>query len=236
MNRRIICALDCTSLEEAVVIVHRLQPYVGTFKVGHGLVLPHGLDVVARLKDEGADRVFLDLKFHDIPNSVALAVRQAARYGVWMMTLHIAGGPAMITAAVEETKAYSEDVSPLLVGVSVLTSLDDHVLRDHLGVARSMEDQIVSLSRLGTECGLDGVVCSVHEAPAIRQVIGHKIIVTPGIRAASGETDDQARVGDGTDAIAAGADYLVIGRALTSAADPVQALAALGLGPNAAPV
>lgn len=235
MDRRIICALDYTDLGEAIAVIDRVKPYVGAFKIGHGLVLQHGLDVLARLRDHGVDRVFLDLKFHDIPNSVGIAVRHAARNGVWMMTLHISGGPAMITAAVEESKACSEDVAPLLVGVSVLTSLDRHVLQDHLGVSRTLEEQVASLSSLGTECGLDGVVCSVHEARAIREAIGHKIIVTPGIRPVSGDVGDQARVGDGRDALSAGADYLVIGRALTAAADPARALAAMGLEPSGSP-
>ncbi|MCC6402623.1 MAG: orotidine-5'-phosphate decarboxylase [Fimbriimonadaceae bacterium] len=235
MDRRLICALDYADLDEALTVLDRVKPYVGAFKIGHGLVLQHGLEVIGKIRDHGVERVFLDLKFHDIPNSVALAVRHAARYGVWMMTLHISGGPAMITAAVEEAKTCREDEAPLLVGVSVLTSLDQHVLRDHLGVSRTLETQVESLSRLGTECGLDGVVCSVHEARAIREAVGHKIIVTPGIRPSSGETEDQARVGDGRCAIEAGADYLVIGRALTSSSDPARALAAMGLEPSGFP-
>src|SRR5690606_25305157 len=104
--------------------VRRLAPRISRFKVGHALTLPHGLDVIAQLQDAGASKVFLDLKFHDIPNSVALAVREAARHRVWMMTLHIAGGPAMMTAAVEEARSFGEEQAPNLVGVSVLTSLD----------------------------------------------------------------------------------------------------------------
>lgn len=229
MRRKLICALDTGDLDEALAIVRRVGPFVGAYKVGHALTLPHGLDVLDRLRDAGAERIFLDLKFHDIPNSVALGVREAARRGVWMLTLHICGGPAMITAAVEEAKLYSEDVAPLLVGVSVLTSLDEHTLRDHLGVGRSLLDQMLSLSKLGVECGLDGVVCSVHEVAEIRRAVGHAVIVTPGIRPPSGDTQDQARTGDAAAAIEHGADYLVLGRAVTSAADPAHALAALGL-------
>jgi orotidine-5'-phosphate decarboxylase len=229
IRRKLVCALDTGDLDEAVASVAKLRRYVGAFKVGHALVLPHGLGVVDVLRDAGADRVFLDLKFHDIPNSVALGVREAARKGVWMMTLHVSGGPAMITAAVEEAKNYSEDLAPLLVGVTVLTSLDDHVLRDHLGVGRTLLDHMVSLSRLGVECGLDGVVCSVQEAAAVRAEVGHAVIVTPGIRPVAGEGHDQRRVGDGRAALDAGADYLVLGRALTVAPDPAAALAAMGL-------
>jgi orotidine-5'-phosphate decarboxylase len=146
-----------------------------------------------------------------------------------MLTLHICGGPAMISAAVEEAKQFSEDVAPLLIGVSVLTSLDEHTLRDHLGVGRSLVEQMVELSRLGVECGLDGVVCSVHEVAAVRREVGHSVIVTPGIRPANVDTQDQVRAGDAATALEHGADYLVLGRAVTSAADPAQALAAIGL-------
>jgi len=229
MKRKIICALDTGDLEEAKGIVKQLSPYAGAFKVGHALTLQHGLDVLDMLREVGAERFFLDLKFHDIPNTVGRAVREAASRGVWMLTLHIAGGPAMVTAAVEEAKYHGPDKAPLLVGVSVLTSLDQHVLTDHLGVSRSIEEHMVYLSELGADCGLDGVVCSVHEIEPIRKVIGRKIIVTPGIRPAHGDVHDQQRVGDAKTALEAGADYLVIGRALTSTDDPVSALRDLGL-------
>lgn len=229
MKRKIICALDTGDLAEARDMVRRLSHFAGAFKVGHALTLQHGLDVVDVLRDDGAERIFLDLKFHDIPNTVGRAVREAANRNVWMMTLHIAGGPAMVTAAVEEAKCHAPSKAPLLIGVSVLTSLDQHVLTDHLGVKRSIEDHVVYLSKLGTDCGLDGVVCSVHEVKAVREAIGRKIIVTPGIRPLHGETHDQSRVGDAKSAFDAGSDYLVIGRALTSTDDPVTALIDLGI-------
>jgi len=229
MKRKIICALDTGDLSEAKDMVRKLAPYAGAFKVGYALTLQHGLDVLDVLRDEGAERIFLDLKFHDIPNTVGRAVKEAASRGVWMMTLHIAGGPAMLTAAVEEAKFLDPAKAPLLMGVSILTSLDQHFLTDHLGVTRTLEDHMVYLSTLGVECGLDGVVCSVHEIVPIRKAIGRKIIVTPGIRPAQGEKHDQQRVGDARTALDAGADYLVIGRALTSTDDPVQALRDLGI-------
>ncbi len=228
-KNKIICALDMGSLDEAILHVRRLAPYVGAFKIGHGLTLPYGLDVVRRLQDAGADRVFLDMKLHDVPSSVAVGVREAARQGVWMLTLHLSGGPAMITAAVEEAKSFPIENRPILVGVSVLTSLDQHILTDHLGIQRSIEEHMVYLSKLGVDYGMDGVVCSVHEARAIRAEIGTGVIVTPGIRAHRGELHDQKRVGDGADALEAGADYLVIGRALTGKADPETALESLRL-------
>lgn len=230
MNRHVVCALDTADLEEAKKVVRRLAPYVGAFKIGHALTLNYGLEVVERLREAGAGRIFLDLKFHDIPNSVALAVREACRRGVWMMTLHITGGPAMLTAAVEEANQCHEAERPLLVGVSVLTSLDQAILTNHLGVGRTVEEHMVYLSRLAIEQELDGIVCSPHEIKAIRAAIGPQaVIVTPGIRLASGETHDQKRVGDANQALADGADYLVIGRALVNHPDLMQALNHLGL-------
>lgn len=228
-NRKVICALDTGNISEAVRITRKLADHVGAFKIGHALTLQYGLDVIPQLQDAGASRIFLDLKFHDIPNSVALAVREAARRHVWMMTLHISGGPAMMTAAVEEARSVSEEESPMLVGVSVLTSLDQHVLTDHLGVSRSVEDHMVYLSRLAVECGMDGVVCSTQEVAPIRAAIGHGVIVTPGIRLQAAAPDDQARTGSAQRAVQDGADYIVIGRALTEAEDVEAALAAFGL-------
>lgn len=230
-NRKIICALDTSDLAQAKEWVRKLSPHVGAFKIGHALTLPHGLDVVLRLQDEGAERIFLDLKFHDIPNSVGLAVRTAASYGVWMITLHTAGGPAMMTAAVEEARSVGDDRAPNLVGVSVLTSLDQHILTDHLGVQRTIEEHMVYLSQLAIDCGLDGVVCSPHEVKAVRAVTHHGIIVTPGIRLNSGPTHDQVRVGTAEQALSDGADYLVVGRALTHTDDPLAALSSIGLEP-----
>jgi len=235
MTRKVICALDTGDLAEALSITKRLARHVGAFKIGHSLTLQYGLDVIERLKDAGAQRVFLDLKFHDIPNSVALAVREATRRGVWMLTLHIAGGPAMMTAAEEEARSYAEDQGPLLIGVSVLTSLDQHVLTDHLGVQRKLEDHMAYLSRLAIDCGLDGVVCSAQEIKAVRGAISTSgIIVTPGIRPPQGEVHDQKRVGTATQALEDGADYLVIGRALTNCADVEATLGSLGFQPAGA--
>lgn len=226
--RKVICALDTGDLREAIDIVRRLAPRVSRFKIGHALTLPNGLDVISQLQDAGAERIFLDLKFHDIPNSVALAVREAARHKVWMMTLHIAGGPAMMTAAVEEARSFGDIDAPNLIGVSVLTSLDQHVLTDHLGVNRTIEEHMVYMSKLAIDCGMDGVVCSAEEVRAIKPAVGHGIVVTPGIRLPNADTHDQRRVGTATQALQDGADYLVIGRALTEAQDVDATLAAFG--------
>lgn len=231
MSRKIICALDTHNLDDAVRIVKRLGPYVGAFKVGHGLTLPYGLDVIDRLRDAGAPRIFLDLKFHDIPNSVALAVAEAARRGVWMMTLHISGGPAMLAASVAEAREWAGDgQGPMLVGVSVLTSLDQHTITDHLGINRTIEEHMVYLSRLAMDMDLDGVVCSAHEVKAIRTAFGsHGVIVTPGIRLPNADVHDQKRTGEATQVLSDGANYLVIGRALTESVDPEKTLEQLGL-------
>jgi orotidine-5'-phosphate decarboxylase len=226
--RKVICALDTNNVEEAIRVVKRLAPHVGAFKIGHGLTLQCGLDVIDRLRDAGASRIFLDLKFHDIPNSVAIAVGEAARRGVWMITLHIAGGPAMLAASVAEAREWSDGAGPLLVGVSVLTSLDQHTLTDHLGINRSIEEHMVYLSKLAMDVDLDGVVCSPQEVKAVRRAVGHGVIVTPGIRLPDGENHDQKRVGEALQTLADGADYLVIGRVLTGCEDPEGVLAKLG--------
>lgn len=231
VRRKVICAIDTGNLEEALSIVKRVAPYAAAFKIGHGLTLPYGLDVVDRLQDAGAERIFLDMKLHDIPSSVGVGVREAAKKGVWMLTLHLSGGPAMVTAAAEEAKNFDYTQRPLLVGVSVLTSLSQSDLTNHLGTHRTIEEHMLHLSRLGVDCGLDGVVCSVHEAAAIRKEIGNAVIVTPGIRPLNADTDDQHRVGDGKSALEAGADYLVVGRALTARDDLDKAIADLRLDP-----
>ena len=228
--KKVICALDTGDLEVAISTVKRLSPWIRTFKIGHALTLPNGLSVIDRLQEAGAERIFLDLKFHDIPNSVALAVREAVRHKVWMMTLHISGGPAMLTAAIEEAKSAGDVNPPLLVGVSVLTSLDEHTLQGDLGVDRSLVDHTLYLSKMAVDTGLDGVVCSAHEVRAIRDAIGPTgIIVTPGIRLPGGNVHDQKRVGDPAQAVEDGADYLVIGRALTDSQDLEHTLKLIGL-------
>lgn len=228
--RKVILALDTGNLEDALSAVRRFGDFVGGFKIGHALVLPNGLGVIETLREAGAKRIFLDLKFHDIPNTVGLAVREAAKHGVWMMTLHTCGGPAMMTAAVEEAKCYPDNERPILLGVSVLTSVDEHLLQDHLGVNRTIEEHMTYLSKLAVECGMDGVVCSPEEVRSVRRTLGHEgIIVTPGIRRADQSNDDQVRVGTAMKALGEGADYLVIGRGLMQEEDPMLALAAFGL-------
>ncbi len=229
LKRKIICALDTGNLEEALATIDKVKHVCGAFKIGHALTLPHGLGVLDVLRSAGAERIFLDLKMHDIPNSVGVGVREAAKRGVWMMTLHLSGGRAMIQAAAEEASAFGEGSRPMLMGVSVLTSLTESDLRDDLGVARPIQDHMEALSIMGVEAGLDGVVTSVDECAHLRSVLPHSILLTPGIRPAGGDLQDQQRTGDGRAALSAGADYMVIGRALTSRSSPEEALRELGL-------
>jgi len=226
---KVVCALDTADVNAAKAIVKKLSPFVGAFKIGHALTLTNGLSVIDELRDAGANRIFLDLKFHDIPNSVALAVREATRRGVWMMTLHAVGGPAMMTAAVEEARAFGVENAPLLMSVCVLTSLDQDILTNDIGVNRSISEQTVALAKLTMECGMDGVICPAPEIKRVRDAIGHEgVIVTPGIRMDGGDVHDQRQVGTAQQALADGASYLVIGRALIDNPDPEKALSALG--------
>jgi orotidine-5'-phosphate decarboxylase len=177
-------------------------------------------------------RVFLDLKFHDIPNTVGQACAAATRLGVWMLNVHASGGPAMLDAAragVDRAAAQSGRKAPLLIAVTVLTSLSDDDLAQ-VGVRDSAQAQALRLARLARAHGLDGVVCSPHEVPALRDATGPDFkLVTPGIRLGDAEVDDQTRIATPESAIRAGADYLVIGRPVTQAPDPLDALRAIRL-------
>lgn len=234
MNRsRVIVALDTSSLKDAAALVRTLSESVTSFKIGPALVVNHGLDVIARLRDAGAERIFLDLKFHDIPNTVALAVYEAARYGVWMLTLHTSGGSAMLRAAVDAAVDAGPLERPFLVGVTVLTSLTDEMLRDELGIARGLAEHADAMARLALDSGLDGVVCSAHEAPRIRRFVSPDfLIVCPGVRHPGAEVHDQRRTATISAAFEAGASYVVVGRALTASRDPVAALEQLLVSPE----
>jgi len=230
VDSHVIVALDTADLEQAKSLISRLSPHVFAFKIGHGLVLGHGLDVIRTLQDQGAQRIFLDMKFHDIPSAVALGVYEAARRGVWMMTMHASGGRAMMAAAVEAAADAQPEIPPILLGVTVLTSIDEIALSRQIGIERTLKDQVLHLSEQAIEAGLDGLVCSAHEVSDVRARVGPEpVLVTPGMKSPSGAATDQARVASPADAISNGANYVVIGRALTNAEDPQKALAALGL-------
>jgi orotidine-5'-phosphate decarboxylase len=217
---RILVALDVPSAAEALTLADRLRGAVGGFKVGKQLFTATGPDLVRTLVQRG-DRVFLDLKYHDIPNTVAGAVRAAADLGVWMLNVHASGGAKMLEAARQAVDGPA-DRRPLVIAVTVLTSLDAEALRA-TGVDRSPLDQAVHLARLTQAAGLDGVVASPQETPAIRAACGAEfVIVTPGIRGGSAATsaDDQQRTLTPAGAVQAGSSYLVIGRPITAADDP----------------
>ena len=223
-NRRIIVPLDVPDTDAALALAARLDSKLCRVKVGKELFVAAGPAVVARLQERGFE-VFLDLKFHDIPNTVAGACRAAARLGVWMMNVHASGGEAMLRAAREAIETVARP--PLLIAVTVLTSLADKDLAQ-IGLAGSLLDNVERLARLARASGMDGVVCSAQEAPLIRKAAGEDfILVTPGIRLTSDSKDDQARIVTPVAAVRLGANYLVIGRSITQAADPAATLASI---------
>ena len=225
---QLIVALDVDHAIEAIEMSARLQGRVGGLKVGSQLFTAEGPALVRRLVDQG-HRVFLDLKFHDIPHQVAGAVKSATKLGAWMITVHASGGFDMLKAAKRaavETAAAHNRPSPLVVAVTVLTSLSDTSLLE-IGVNRSMNRQVEEMAVLAERAGLDGVVASPHELRILRQRFPSMTIVTPGIRASAAPADDQSRTLTARDAIAAGATYLVVGRPITAAADPRQAAEAI---------
>jgi orotidine-5'-phosphate decarboxylase len=220
-NKRVIVPLDVPDAEAALALAARLDPKLCRVKVGKELFVAAGPAVVGRLQERGFE-VFLDLKFHDIPNTVEGACRAAARLGVWMMNVHASGGAVMLRAAREAIEGVARP--PLLIAVTVLTSLRDADL-ESIGFAGGVLESVDRLARLTRECGLDGVVCSAQEAPRIRDAVGSDfVLVTPGIRLASSEAHDQARVVTPAEAVRLGAHYLVVGRPITQSPDPAATL------------
>ncbi|OGX43416.1 MAG: orotidine 5'-phosphate decarboxylase [Omnitrophica WOR_2 bacterium RIFCSPLOWO2_12_FULL_51_24] len=219
-NGKLIVALDMKTLDEAKEAVKKLSPVVKVFKVGIGLFTLYGLDAVKLVHDGGA-KVFLDLKFHDIPNTVAHAVRSAAKLGVFMVNIHTLGGSEMMMRAAEAVR--ESDNKPKLLGVTVITSMDQSSIGE-VGIDKKIEDEVVSLARLGKDSGLDGVVASPNEVSLIRKNLGKDfMIVTPGIRPAGAKRDDQKRIMTPADAIRSGADYIVVGRPIIETKDPLEA-------------
>jgi orotidine-5'-phosphate decarboxylase len=220
-HSRIIVPLDFNTAEQALGLVEKLQPDLCQLKIGKELFTKAGPVLVEKLIAKGFD-IFLDLKFHDIPTTVAKACAVAADLGVWMVNVHASGGTEMMSLAREEIEKKSHH--PLLIGVTILTSMNQQALKE-LGIQCSVEEQVMRLAQLASDAGLDGVVCSAHEVKILRDNLGKEFkLVTPGIRPGGSNKDDQKRVMTPGQAINAGSDYLVIGRPITQAADPGQAL------------
>jgi len=221
MTDKIIVALDFADAASALVLVARLDPALCRLKVGKELFTVAGPELVRVLVARGFE-VFLDLKFHDIPNTVAAACRAAAGLGVWMLNVHASGGRRMMTAAQQALADMPQ--RPRLIAVTVLTSMSAEDLTE-VGISSAPADQVLRLARLSHACKLDGVVCSAQEAAMLRADLGADFrLVTPGIRPAGAEMGDQRRVMTPAEALRAGATDLVIGRPITAAADPLAAL------------
>jgi orotidine-5'-phosphate decarboxylase len=218
----IIAALDVPTIEMALTLAQEIRPAVGAFKIGSELFTTGGPEIVRRIRDSGAS-VFLDLKFHDIPNTVAKAVAAATTLDVQMLTIHTSGGSAMMRAAQEsaqETAKQSGWAAPLVLGVTVLTSMDSRTLAE-IGSGENVGAQVERLACLAVDAGLGGLVCSPLEIDALRQTLPREVqLVTPGIRTGTEKADDQKRTLTPKEALAAGANWLVIGRPIYAAKNP----------------
>ena len=222
MTSKIIVALDYEKEAEALALVDQIDPSLCRLKVGKEMFTTLGMNFVKQLHQRNFD-VFLDLKYHDIPNTVARAVRSAADLGVWMVDLHASGGLRMMEEAKRILEPYGKD-APLLIAVTVLTSMEDLDLLQ-IGINASPREQVLRLAHLTQRAGLDGVVCSPQEVEILRNACGEEFkLVTPGIRPTGADFGDQRRVMTPTAAIRAGSDYLVIGRPITKANNPVEVL------------
>lgn len=223
----VIVALDFADEKQTLQFVRQLSPELCQIKIGKELFTATGRHLVEQLVNQGF-KVFLDLKYHDIPNTVASACKIAAQMGVWMVDMHASGGQRMMEAAAEAVSQFQQ--RPYLIGVTVLTSLTQTDLAQ-TGVDRSIDEQVMHLARLSQQSGLDGVVCSAQEAVILRDQLGKEfLLVTPGIRLNSKSEDDQRRIMTPKDALAAGSSYLVMGRPITRSADPVLLLQQINLG------
>ena len=217
--KKILCAIDTIDMDAALTLADSLRDKVGGVKLGKEFFTAQGPAGVARIAETG-HQIFLDLKFHDIPNTVAGAVRAATELGCFMLTIHASGGPAMIAAA---AKAREGATSPKIIAVTVLTSLAAADL-EAVGQIGPVADQVLRLGQLARDNGADGIVASPHEVAALREAVGSNMdLVVPGVRPAWASADDQKRIMTPSDAVSAGADFLVIGRPITQSADPADA-------------
>lgn len=218
---KILLAFDFDDVNKAYALAEQLNPTLCRIKIGKALFTRAGTQIVERLQRQGFD-IFLDLKYHDIPNTVADAVSAAADLGVWMVNVHASGGRKMLMAGANALAHRQQ--APLLIAVTVLTSSDAQVLAE-VGISRSLPEQVAALTRLSYECGLAGVVCSAHEAAAVKKATTSGFLtVTPGIRPSGSAHDDQSRIMTPEQALKNGSDYLVIGRPITAAENPLAAL------------
>lgn len=224
-NSPVVVALDYNNRDAALAFVDKIDPRDCRLKVGKEMFTLFGPQFVRELQQRGFD-IFLDLKFHDIPNTAAHAVAAAADLGVWMVNVHASGGARMMTAAREALVPFGKD-APLLIAVTVLTSMEASDLAE-LGMTLSPADYAERLAALTQKCGLDGVVCSAQEAVRFKQAFGQDFkLVTPGIRPQGSDAGDQRRIMTPEQALAAGVDYMVIGRPITQSVDPEQTLKAI---------
>ncbi len=223
-EERIIVALDTPSLQGSLRVVNKLKSIVQTFKVGPILFLRKGVRSIEDIRSEGKD-IFLDLKFHDIPSTVEKSIPNIMNYGINMFTIHTLGGFDMMKAVADRVRIESENKNikkPTVLGVTVLTSHNDETL-DEIGISNKTKDQVLKLASLADKAGIDGLVCSGLECEMLRSEFGDRFtLVVPGVRP-SGESHDQKRVVTPRNAIDLGADYLVVGRAITESDDPLQA-------------
>lgn len=219
MTSKLIVALDFDNKNQALNLVEQLDPTLCALKIGNELFTSFGPVFVTQLINKGY-RIFLDLKFHDIPNTVSKACKAAADLGVWMLNVHASGGLEMMQAAVNALNPYGNN-RPLLIAVTVLTSFKQEEMLS-IGITKPILEQASDLAQLTKTAGLAGVVCSAYEVKAIKELCGpHFITVTPGIRLPSGQSDDQSRIMTPQQAVATGSDYLVVGRPITQAANPL---------------
>lgn len=230
-KEKLIVALDVESADEALRLYGALRNEAGMFKVGSQLFTSAGPDLVRRLVGEGA-RIFLDLKFHDIPNTVAAAAREAVRLGVALFNVHAAGGTEMMRSASDATAAEAARLGvkkPNLIAVTVLTSMDADTLNETGVTGANVEEQVQRLARLADAAGLDGVVASPHEIVLVRETVAHAdfLVVTPGVSPSAAAYADQKRVASPSEAIRRGADFIVVGRAILNAPDPASAARAV---------
>lgn len=224
-TKPILVALDYDNKNHALQLIDQLDPNMCRLKVGKEMFTLFGPQLVKDIHDRGFD-LFLDLKFHDIPNTVAKAVAAAAELGVWMTNVHASGGLAMMEAAKKALLPYGHD-APMLIAVTVLTSMSDEDLK-LIGIDVPAFEHVQRLAKLTKQAGLDGVVCSAQEASVLKSLLGQDFkLITPGIRPVGSDVGDQHRVMTPPQALAAGSDYLVIGRPITKAADPLAALQAI---------